>query len=154
MIDVEKIKEFVNEQLAEGELFLIDVTCSQDNDVEVTIDSDTNVDIDDCIALNDKILAAFDRDVEDYSLTVTSAGLGLPLQNVRQYRKFIDKKVEILTSESKKISGVLVSATEQQIELKWSEKVAVEGKKRKQTVEMVKPFDIEQLKWIKPIVEF
>ena len=154
MIDVEKIKEFVNEQLAEGELFLIDVTCSQDNDVEVTIDSDTNVDIDDCIALNDKILAAFDRDVEDYSLTVTSAGLGLPLQNVRQYRKFIDKKVEILTSESKKISGVLVSATEQQIELKWSENVTVEGKKRKQTVEMVKPFDIEQLKWIKPIVEF
>ena len=84
MIDVEKIKEFVNEQLADGELFLIDVACSQDNDVEVTIDSDTNVDIDDCIALNNKILAAFDRDVEDYSLTVTSAGLGLPLQNVRQ----------------------------------------------------------------------
>ncbi len=154
MIDVEKIKQFVNEQLAEGELFLIEVTCSQDNDVEVTIDSDTNVDIDDCIALNDKILAAFDRDVEDYSLTVTSAGLGQPLQNIRQYRKFIDEKVEILTSESKKICGVLVSATEEQIELKWSEKVAVEGKKRKQTVEMVQPFDVAQLKWVKPVIEF
>ena len=154
MIDVEKIKQFVNEQLAEGELFLIDVTCSQDNDVEVTIDSDTNVDIDDCIALNDKILAAFDRDVEDYSLTVTSAGLGLPLQTERQYRKFIGEKIEILTAESKKISGVLVSASEQQVELKWSEKVAVEGKKRKQTVEMVNSFEVAQLKWIKPVIEF
>ena len=96
----------------------------------------------------------FDRDVEDYSLTVTSAGLGQPLQNIRQYRKFIDEKVEILTSESKKICGVLVSATDEQIELKWSEKVAVEGKKRKQTVEMVQPFDVAQLKWIKPIIEF
>jgi ribosome maturation factor RimP len=154
MIDIEKIKEFVNECLGNGELFLIDATCSPDNDIEITIDSDSQVDIDDCIALNDKILSAFDRDQEDYSLTVTSAGLGQPLQTLRQYLKFIGQKVEVLTSESKKLNGVLISANENQIVVSVKERVTVEGKKRKQTVDTELTLELANTKWVKPVIEF
>ena len=154
MIDIEKIKEFVNECLGNGELFLIDATCSPDNDIEITIDSDSQVDIDDCIALNDKILSAFDRDQEDYSLTVTSAGLGQPLQTLRQYLKFIGQKVEVLTSESKKLNGVLISANENQIVVSIKERVTVEGKKRKQTVDTELTLELANTKWVKPVIEF
>ena len=154
MIDIEKIKEFVNEYLGNGELFLIDATCSPDNDIEITIDSDSQVDIDDCIALNDKILSAFDRDQEDYSLTVTSAGLGQPLQTLRQYLKFIGQKVEVLTSESKKLNGVLISANENQIVVSVKERVTVEGKKRKQTVDTELTLELANTKWVKPVIEF
>ena len=154
MIDIEKIKEFINECLGNGELFLIDATCSPDNDIEITIDSDSQVDIDDCIALNDKILSAFDRDQEDYSLTVTSAGLGQPLQTLRQYLKFIGQKVEVLTSESKKLNGVLISANENQIVVSVKERVTVEGKKRKQTVDTELTLELANTKWVKPVIEF
>jgi ribosome maturation factor RimP len=135
-------------------LFLIDATCSPDNDIEITIDSDSQVDIDDCIALNDKILSAFDRDQEDYSLTVTSAGLGQPLQTLRQYLKFIGQKVEVLTSESKKLNGVLISANENQIVVSVKERVTVEGKKRKQTVDTELTLELANTKWVKPVIEF
>ena len=47
-----------------------------DNVFEVTIDRpDADVDLADCEYVHRAVLAAFDRDVEDYSLTVMSAGI-------------------------------------------------------------------------------
>jgi hypothetical protein len=40
-------------------------------------------------AINDAFVAIFDRDVEDYSLTVTSAGLDQPFSVLKQYLKAI-----------------------------------------------------------------
>ena len=47
-----------------------------DNVFEVTIDkADGAVDLQDCEYVHRAILAAFDRNVEDYSLTVSSRGI-------------------------------------------------------------------------------
>ncbi len=46
-----------------------------DNVFELTLDKDGGADLEDCEAVHRAILAAFDRDVEDYSLTVGSAGI-------------------------------------------------------------------------------
>ena len=47
-----------------------------DNVFVVTIDKEgADVELADCEYVHRAILAAFDRDVEDYSLTVTSAGI-------------------------------------------------------------------------------
>lgn len=48
-----------------------------DNDFEVIIDrQDGGVDLEDCEYVHRAVLAAFDRNVEDYSLTVSSRGIG------------------------------------------------------------------------------
>ena len=53
--------------------YVVDITVSRDNDITVVLDKETGtVGMEDCIAVNDAVLAAFDRDVEDYALTVTS----------------------------------------------------------------------------------
>lgn len=56
---------------------VVEVLFDDDENVfEVTIDrEDGQVDIDDCEYVHRAILAAFDRNVEDYSLTVSSVGL-------------------------------------------------------------------------------
>lgn len=46
-----------------------------DNIFDVTLDKESGVDLDDCEYVHRAILAAFDRNIEDYALTVSSMGL-------------------------------------------------------------------------------
>ncbi|MCR5561668.1 MAG: hypothetical protein K6F58_07650 [Bacteroidales bacterium] len=47
-----------------------------DNNIELSIDrADAPVELQDCEAVHRAVLAAFDRDVEDYALTVSSVGI-------------------------------------------------------------------------------
>lgn len=56
---------------------VVDVVFDDDENVfEVTIDREEGeVDIDDCEFVHRAILDAFDRNIEDYSLTVSSVGI-------------------------------------------------------------------------------
>ena len=45
-------------------------------EIELLIDSDTAVKLEDCASLNRAIEAERDREVEDFSLMVASAGIG------------------------------------------------------------------------------
>ena len=57
---------------------VVDVKFDDDENVfEVTIDKEGGADVElsDCEFVHRAVLAAFDRDVEDYSLTVTSLGI-------------------------------------------------------------------------------
>ena len=72
--------QVVEEYIAGSELFLVGIDVDQkDGVVEVTLDSMGTVTIDDCVAVNDAILAAFDRDREDFELTVGSYSISVPL---------------------------------------------------------------------------
>ncbi|MDY6251451.1 MAG: ribosome assembly cofactor RimP, partial [Bacteroidales bacterium] len=81
MIDKQQLAQVINEALAGTGLFLVEVKVSSDNVIDVAIDSMGDVTIDDCVMVNDKVLAAFDRDKgEDYELTVGSYGIGEPFK--------------------------------------------------------------------------
>ena len=116
--------------------FIVDVTVTGDNDITLTIEKEAgDMDLEDCVSVNDAFLAAFDKDAEDYSLTVTSAGLDQPFKVLKQYEKAIGSSVEARLKGGKKITGVLTAADEEGITLRYSVKEAVEGKKRKELVE-------------------
>ena len=74
MIDKTELTRVIEEAIDGTDLFLVQVTVSGDNVINVDLDSESGVDIDQCVMVNDAVLAAFDRDVEDYELTVGSAG--------------------------------------------------------------------------------
>ena len=54
---------------------LVQLEVDDDNNIEVTIDRDGGADLADCECVHRAVLAAFDRDVEDYALTVGSVGI-------------------------------------------------------------------------------
>ena len=56
---------------------IVDLMLNDDDNVfEVVIDrKDGNVDLGDCEYVHRAVLAAFDRNIEDYALTVGSAGI-------------------------------------------------------------------------------
>ncbi len=107
MIEQKVIEDIVNSQLRGTDGYLVEVTISKDNDIVVEIDSDSGVDIDTCVAINNAIDAVLDRDVEDYSLQVGSSGITSPFKIKRQYDKNIGNEVEVLCG-SKKYTGLLV----------------------------------------------
>ena len=154
MIDCQKILEIADRELAGTDLFTVSCKCSPMNEVELLIDSDTHVTIERCAELSRKIEAEFDREVEDFSLTVASAGIGTELKNIRQYRKLIGQSVEVLLLSGVKVLAKLDAVTEEGITISYEEKQAVEGKKRKVTVEVTKTYAWEEIKYVKEYLDF
>ena len=135
-------------------MFVVDVKCSPANEVELLIDSDESVSIDACVELSRAIEAELDRDVEDFELTVASAGVGQPLKVFRQYKKLEGKPVEVVLKNGMKILAELRAAAPEAITLAYREKVAVEGRKRKQEVEVVKEYSMEEVKTTREYLDF
>ena len=104
----------LQDMLNERGLFLVDLEISRDNDVTVTVEScEGVVTLDDCEALNRLFTETFDQDEEDYSLTVTSAGLDSAFKVSRQYEKAKGSKVEMWLKGGKKVIGVLDAHSEE-----------------------------------------
>lgn len=76
MIPAQLIESLVKEYLKGTQLSLVEATVSEDNDIEIIITrKDEGVSIDDCVNLSRHIESKLDRDKEDFSLTVSSAGI-------------------------------------------------------------------------------
>lgn len=154
MIDTKKITAIAERMLADTDLFVVDCSCSPGNEVELTIDSDTSVGIDACASLSRAIEAELDREEEDFSLTVMSAGIGSELRSLRQYRKLVGSPVEVLLANGVKILAKLDAVDEQGITLSYEEKQAVEGKKRKQMVTVSRTYPFAEIKYTKEWLDF
>lgn len=146
MLDAKKILEMAEAHLEGSELFVVDVKVSTSNEIELLIDSDQSVSIDSCIELSRAIEALLDRETEDFELTVASAGIGQPLKVFRQYQKLVGKLVEVVLRNGMKIVAVLRDATPETITLAYTEKVVVEGKKKKEIVEVVRGYALAEIK--------
>ena len=154
MIDTKKITAIAERMLADTDLFVVDCSCSPGNEVELTSDSDTAVGIDACASLSRAIEAELDREEEDFSLTVMSAGIGSELRSLRQYRKLVGRSVEVLLANGVKILAKLDAVDEQGITLSYEEKQAVEGKKRKQLVTVSRTYPFAEIKYTKEWLDF
>ena len=146
MIDATRVREIAETQMEGTDLFVIEVRVSPANEIGVTVDSDTQVGIDRCVELSRSIEGALDREQEDFELTVMSAGIGQPLKMLRQYRKLIGRPVEVILKDGGKIVGNLTDASETSIAVEYEERVAVEGKKRKQLVTTRRELSLDEVK--------
>ena len=154
MIDSKKVIEIAERHLADSDMFVVECKVSPMGDIELLIDSDTAVKLEDCAALNRAIEAELDREVEDYSLMVASAGIGSELKQLRQYKKILGSSVEVLLKDGVKVLAKLNDANESGIQISYEEKQLVEGKKRKVTVEVTKDFAWEEIKYVKEYLDF
>jgi len=134
-------------------MFLVAVKVSKDNIIDVALDSEEDITIDDCVAVNDAVLDAFDRDDEDYELTVGSYGITSPLLLPRQYRKNVGCEVEVLTGDGRKLKGVLADADDEGFVLTTTVKKKLDGKKRPELVEEQERFSYKDIKYTKNIIK-
>ena len=115
----EKVTTLLEAALSEkSHLFLIDLSISESNQIKVVIDGDPSVSVQDCIDVSRAIEHNLDRDAEDFSLEVLSAGVSEPLTMVRQYQKNVGRKLKVKT-EQQTVEGQLTAATDQDVTLQW-----------------------------------
>ena len=154
-MNVSEIKDALQSELVARGCFLVDVSVSKDNDIVVTIESEEGkIELDDCVALSRYFETQFDREKEDYSLTMTSAGLDQPFKVLKQFMKAVGTKVEVQLKGGKKMVALLEAADQESVTLKYSVKEAVEGKKKKELVEHVDRFTMDQVNSVRPFIEF
>ena len=154
-MNVSEIKDALQSELVARGCFLVDVSVSKDNDIVVTIESEEGkIELDDCVALSRYFETQFDREKEDYSLTMTSAGLDQPFKVLKQFEKAVGTKVEVQLKGGKKMVALLEAADENGVTLKYSVKEAVEGKKKKELVEHIDRFAMDQVNSVRPYIEF
>ena len=154
-MNVTEIIDAINGEIVARGLYIVDVFISKDNDIEVTIESEEGiVELDDCVGVSRYVETRFDRESEDYSLTVSSAGLDQPFKVVRQFLKAVGSKVEVQLKGGKKMVALLDAADEESITLKYSAKESVEGKKKKELVEHIDRFTMDQVNSVRPFIEF
>ena len=108
----------MQEPIVARKCFIVEINLSRDNDVEIVIESeDGTVTLDDCVELSGIFEEKFDREKEDYSLTIGSAGLDQPFKVLKQYLKAVGTEVEALLKDGRKLRGTLSGASEEGITL-------------------------------------
>jgi len=107
MILKEEISNIAKVKAKELEGYIVDVTVSSNNDIVVYFDRKEGVKIDQCVLISKYINENFDREIEDYALTVCSPGLSNPFKIKDQYINNQGKEVTVKKNDGKRISGIL-----------------------------------------------
>ncbi len=131
----EKVIELLQAGLDEKpSIFLIDLTITDAFKVIVTIDGDNGVTLQDCIDVSRSIEHNLDREEQDFSLEVASAGVSSPLKHLRQYKKNIGRTL-IVKLATETIEAKLLEATDDKIVLTWEAREPKKIGKGKETVQ-------------------
>jgi len=150
----DKVRTLLNEALDQDKsLFLIDFSMGADNGIKGVLDGDEGVSVQDCMKVSRAIEHNLDREEEDFSLTVTSAGAASPMVNPRQYKKNVGRKVKVQTSEDV-YEANLIDANENGIVLEWKAREPKPIGKGKRTVQKKKEITFSDIKEAKVILKF
>ena len=151
----EQIVQAVTPAVEQRGCFLVEVSVSAENDIEIVIEKEEGVvDWEDCAAIDQVMHATFNQDEEDYALTVSSAGLDRPFKVLKQYLKAIGSKVDVKFKGGKRLIATLEEATEESVTLNYTALEAVEGKKKKEKVEHTDTFSLTEINSVKPYITF
>ena len=151
MISKSVVQRMAEEKLTDT-MFIVDITVGLGNAISVVIDSDEGLSIDKCIEMSRHIEHQFDREVEDFSLEVSSPGLTQPFKVLRQYLKNMGREVEIVTGKGDKVFGILKAAAETSFSVETTTNIKIDGKKAVET--KIVEFSISDIKTVKPVITF
>ena len=154
-MDKKLITEAVEPVLEEMGCFLVDLSVSASNDIEIVIEKELGtVDMEDCAEVDRFVHSRFSQDEEDYSLTVSSAGLDRPFKVLRQFQKAVGSRVVVSRKGGSRVVATLVDAGLAEIVIRYSALEAVEGKKKKELVEHVDHVGMQEVTSVVPYIEF
>ena len=137
MIEKTLISTLVEEALQDTDLFLVEVKVKPSNVIEVYVDSDSAVNIDQCVAISRYVEGKLDRDAEDFELSVFSWGLSGALKLDRQLQKYLGKDVEVKTKEQGKFQGKLVRFDAEKVEIAPAPKKTSKKKPAEETANLL-----------------
>jgi ribosome maturation factor RimP len=154
MISKELIEDLVKQKIEGTDIYIVDISISASNKITIEIDKPDGILISDCLAISRQVENNLDREKDDFELMVSSPGIDQPFKILKQYQKYIGKKVSTKTNEGKKITGVLEEVNEEQIKLSEEVKEKVPGKSKKIKVKKEYIIPFKEIKETKLVISF
>jgi ribosome maturation factor RimP len=151
----QKVTQLLQEVLEEETtLFLISQEIKPGNKIVIVIDGDNGVTLNDCMKVSRHIEHNLDREEEDFSLEVYSSGISEGITHIRQYKKNVGRKLEVVVQENTKVEGTLVEADDEKIKLQWKAREPKPIGKGKITVQKEQEIPYETIVKAKVMVTF
>jgi ribosome maturation factor RimP len=119
MIDKNKIKDAVNQVIMSPE-FLVDIAIDKQNNIQIFVDSLEDFGINSCIRISKEIENILDREIEDYQLDVSSPGLDRSFKVIQQFKKYINRQIDVKTDEDNYTNAILTDVNESQITIQYN----------------------------------
>ena len=149
----EKVEQLISEGIEGTDIFLVKLTVSSSNDINVLLDSDSGLTLSNCRSISRAIESSLDREYEDFSLTVSSAGVGEPLV-LRQYKKNVGRQVRVTLIDGEVIEAKLLAADDKGVELEWKTREKKPTGKGKITVLNNRLLDYQSIKQTIVLITF
>ena len=158
-MEKQQLENWIKAYLKDTDYELVTLRISPQNDILVEVDRLAGVDVDFCAELNRYLVEKIEGEQSelDYSLEVGSVNLTDPFKTKTQYMKNLGYEVEALVQVKGawvKVRGQLVSVDEETFSVDVEEKVAVEGKKRKETQIVTHIWRYDEPKYVKYNLKF
>ena len=148
------IFQLISDKLLADGYFLVSVEVGPSNAIIVLIDSDKGVTIDYCANISRLIENSLDREQEDFSLEVSSPGIGQPFKVLRQYQKCIGKEIEVLTKDKVKVVGILLDVEGSRFRVSEEKLTKLDGKKKKVVQVVEHQFNYDDIVSTKEVIRF
>lgn len=154
MITTEQVEKLIEEKLKEKNCFVVELDIRPGNNILLEVDSLDGFTIQDCVDFSRAVEHSLDREEEDFEIHVSSPGLDKPFRVKEQYIKNIGREVKVITKDEGKIKGTLKDVNDKEIEVEYSYKERIEGRKKKQTITEQKKIDFNNIKETTLIISF
>ena len=126
----EKIRQYIDEALEGGNLFLVELKMLPKNRIVILLDGDNGVGIDECAKISRHVSHRMEEEnlIEGaHTLEVSSPGVDHPLKFQRQYPQHIGRNLHVRLLDGKEYEGTLTKVEGEQISI--DAKIKEKGKK-------------------------
>jgi ribosome maturation factor RimP len=157
MIDRKEIERLVEERIQELDngLYVVEMTISSTNVIRIEIDKiNGGVTVSDCVSVSRNVEHNLDREKADFELHVSSAGLDKPFRHINQYIKNVGRMINVKTKDGRTIEGEIVKVADDKIILSAEEMQLLEGKKKKEKVEIIYELMLTEIKEANIVISF
>jgi ribosome maturation factor RimP len=100
------------------DIFLVEVWVKSGNTIRVHVDRPSGISIEECVEISRFLNRNMDREDEDFSLEVSSPGIGVPFKVKQQYEKNVGHEIEVMQKDGTRSKGTLESLNDEGISLK------------------------------------
>lgn len=134
------------------DIFIIDFIITKSNFIKVILDSDNILSIGDCQKISKEIISGLNDCDQNFSLEVSSAGIGSPLVNKRQYKKNIGRFLEVKINSGEFYKGKLKSFNNDFIEINSKVREPKKKGRGSSTVEKLKLIKLDEISNAKVVI--
>ena len=149
-----RIKYYLENLLEEyPDIFLIDFDIRSNDSIKIIIDGDNGIKVKDCIRISKAVRNKIEEENKNFSIEVTSPGIGENLKISRQYKNSVGRDLELKLDDGTFIDGKLKKANDKKIELEILE-INSKSKRKKNSRIVKESFYYKEIKQARLKVKF